>query len=134
MRASPQGSSHGGGWGIHGEPEGDQRSRGPGVGSVEHFRLLAQHGRDLIYRYRLRPVPEYDLVSPAVLDLTGYTPEEFYADPELGLKLVYLEDRPSPGAAAARGARRGGSASAPASEAQGWVGDLARAARHPGPR
>jgi PAS domain S-box-containing protein len=56
--------------------------------------LLAEHGRDLIYRYRLRPAPGYELMSPAVVDLTGYTPEEFYADPELGLKLMDPEDRP----------------------------------------
>jgi PAS domain S-box-containing protein len=94
MRASPQEFSEGGGWGIHGDLGGDQRSPGPGVDSVEHFRLLAEHGRDLIYRYRLRPAPGYELMSPAVVDLTGYTPEEFYADPELGLKLMDPEDRP----------------------------------------
>jgi PAS domain S-box-containing protein len=61
---------------------------------VDYFRLLGQHGRDLIYRYRLRPAPGYDFVSPAALDLIGYRPEEFYADPKLGLKLVHPEDRP----------------------------------------
>jgi PAS domain S-box-containing protein len=65
-----------------------------GAGSVEHLQLLARHGRDLIYRYRLRPVPGYDLVSPAVFELTGYRPEEFHADPELGLKLLHPDDRP----------------------------------------
>jgi PAS domain S-box-containing protein len=69
-------------------------SSSPGAGGMEYLRSLARHGRDLIYRYRLRPTPGYDFVSPAVLDLIGYRPEEFYADPELGLKLVYPEDRP----------------------------------------
>jgi PAS domain S-box-containing protein len=79
---------------IDGEPGGSQRSSGPGVDSVEHLRPLAQRCPDLIYRYRLRPAPGYEFMSPAVLDLTGYAPEEFYADPELGLKLVQQEDRP----------------------------------------
>jgi diguanylate cyclase (GGDEF)-like protein/PAS domain S-box-containing protein len=57
------------------------------------FRLLAENARDLIYRYRLGPEPRFEYVSPSATAITGYTPEEHYADPELGLKLVHPEDR-----------------------------------------
>jgi PAS domain S-box-containing protein len=62
--------------------------------SEARFRLLAENARDLIYRYRLLPTPKFEYVSPAALALTGYTPEEHYADPYLGFKLVHPDDRP----------------------------------------
>jgi PAS domain S-box-containing protein len=58
----------------------------------ERFRLLAENAKDIIYRYRLKPTPGFEYVSPSATDLTGYTPEEHYADPELGLKLVHPDD------------------------------------------
>ncbi len=62
--------------------------------SEARFRLLAENARDLIYRYRLLPTPKFEYVSPAALALTGYTPEEHYADPYMGFKLVHPDDRP----------------------------------------
>jgi diguanylate cyclase (GGDEF)-like protein/PAS domain S-box-containing protein len=62
--------------------------------SEERFRLLAEHARDIVYRYRLRPTRGFDYVSPSTTDITGYTPEEHYADPDLPHKLVAPEDRP----------------------------------------
>jgi len=61
--------------------------------SEEKFRLLAENSRDLIYRYRLKPQRGFEYVSPAATALTGYTPEEHYADPELGMKIVDPKDR-----------------------------------------
>jgi len=61
--------------------------------SEERFRLLAENAKDIIYRYRLKPTPGFEYVSPSTTDITGYTPEEHYADPELGLKLVHPDDR-----------------------------------------
>jgi PAS domain S-box-containing protein len=60
--------------------------------SEERFRLLAENAKDIIYRYRLKPTPGFEYVSPSATALTGYTPEEHYADPELGLKLVHPDD------------------------------------------
>ena len=60
--------------------------------SEERFRLLAENAKDIIFRYRLRPTPGFEYVSPSATALTGYTPEEHYADPELGMKLVHPED------------------------------------------
>jgi two-component system, cell cycle sensor histidine kinase and response regulator CckA len=57
------------------------------------FRLLTENARDIVYRYRLRPTRGYEYVSPAVTVVTGYTPEEHYADPDLGSRIVHPEDR-----------------------------------------
>lgn len=62
--------------------------------SEARFRLLAEQAQDLIYRYRLRPDPGFEYVSPSATTITGYTPEDHYADPFLGFKLVYSDDRP----------------------------------------
>ena len=62
-------------------------------GSEERFRLLVENARDVIYRYRLHPVRAFEYVSPSVTVLTGYTPEEHYADPELTARIVHPDDR-----------------------------------------
>jgi PAS domain S-box-containing protein len=62
--------------------------------SEARFRRLAEHAQDLIYRYRLRPTPGFDYVSPAAAAMTGYAVEDYYADPLLGFKLVHPEDAP----------------------------------------
>ena len=61
--------------------------------SEKQFRLLAENAQDLIYRYEFMPYRGFTYVSPAALAITGYTPEEHYADPDLGFKLVHPDDR-----------------------------------------
>jgi PAS domain S-box-containing protein len=61
--------------------------------SEERFRLLAENAQDLIYRYQLKPTLGFEYVSPSATAITGYTPEEHYADPELRFKLVHPDDR-----------------------------------------
>jgi PAS domain S-box-containing protein len=61
--------------------------------SEERFRLMAENAQDLVYRYRFKPEPGFEYVSPSATAITGYTPEEHYADPELGLKIVHPDDR-----------------------------------------
>jgi PAS domain S-box-containing protein len=61
--------------------------------SEERFRLLAENAKDIIYRYRHKPTPGFEYVSPSATDLTGYSPEEHYADPELALKVVHPDDK-----------------------------------------
>jgi PAS domain S-box-containing protein len=61
--------------------------------SEERFRLLAENAKDIVFRYRIKPTLGFDYVSPSVKELTGYTPEEHYADPELGSKIVHHDDR-----------------------------------------
>jgi PAS domain S-box-containing protein len=62
--------------------------------SEERFRRIAENAPDIIYRFRLKPTPGFDYVSPAVAGITGYNCEEFYSDPELGLRIIHPEDRP----------------------------------------
>ena len=62
--------------------------------SEERFRLFTENAQDLIYRYRYTPTPGFEYVSPSATAITGYTPEEHYADPELGFKIVHPDDRP----------------------------------------
>jgi PAS domain S-box-containing protein len=61
--------------------------------SEERFRLLAENAKDIIYRFRFKPTPGFEYISPSSTSFTGYTPEEHYADPELGLKLVHPDDK-----------------------------------------
>ncbi|MEU8609432.1 response regulator [Actinoplanes sp. NPDC048791] len=62
--------------------------------SEERFRLLAEHAQDIIFRYRGVPEPAMEYLSPAVESVTGYTPEQFYADPGLIFRIIEPEDRP----------------------------------------
>lgn len=61
--------------------------------SEERFRRLAENAADLIYRYELLPERRFSYVSPAAIRIVGYSPEEYYADPDLGLKIVHPDDR-----------------------------------------
>jgi PAS domain S-box-containing protein len=56
--------------------------------SERKFRLLAENARDVVYRYRLAPNRGLEYVSPSVEAMTGYRPEECYADPDLWPNLV----------------------------------------------
>jgi PAS domain S-box-containing protein len=62
--------------------------------SEERFRLLAEHAQDIIFRYRGLPEPAMEYLSPAVESVTGYRPEQFYADPDLIFSIIEPEDRP----------------------------------------
>jgi PAS domain S-box-containing protein len=55
---------------------------------------IVARSHDVVFRYRLEPPVAVVYVSEAIGALTGYTPEEFYADPQLHLKIVSPEDRP----------------------------------------
>lgn len=57
-------------------------------------REFGDRASDLFYRYRLWPDRGFEFVSRAATALTGYTPGEHYADPDLGFKIVHPDDRP----------------------------------------
>ena len=59
---------------------------------LERLRLLSQHVGDVVYRYRVMDPPGFEYLSPSVTEMTGYTPEDHYADPTLGAKLVHEDD------------------------------------------
>ncbi|MEZ4639123.1 MAG: ATP-binding protein [Caldilineaceae bacterium] len=60
--------------------------------SERRFRRLAENAQDMIYRFRYQPAPGYEYVSPSAIRLTGYSPEDFYDDPMLGVRLVHPDD------------------------------------------
>jgi PAS domain S-box-containing protein len=63
--------------------------------SEERYRLLAEQARDIIYRVRLDPSPpRVDYMGPAATALTGFTPEDHYADPDLLLRMTDQAQRP----------------------------------------
>lgn len=62
--------------------------------SEERFRRLAEQAPDIIYHYRLLPDPSFEYVSPAAVAITHYSPEEFYARPDLFVEIVHPDDRP----------------------------------------
>ncbi len=62
--------------------------------SEERFRFIAERANDLIYVYRFKPEPGFEYVSPSATKIVGYTPEEHYADPMLGVKIVHPIDAP----------------------------------------
>ncbi|HYD39998.1 MAG TPA: PAS domain S-box protein [Anaeromyxobacter sp.] len=57
------------------------------------LRLLGESAPDVLFRIRAGSPPAFEYVSPAVAGVTGYSAEEFYADPELGLRIVHPDDR-----------------------------------------
>lgn len=61
--------------------------------SEEKFNQLTQSSTSIVYRLLLKPELKFDYVSPSATEITGYTPEDHYADPQLGFKLVHPDDR-----------------------------------------
>jgi PAS domain S-box-containing protein len=61
--------------------------------SEDRFLRLTAIANDLIYRYEITPRRGFSYVSPSATAITGFTPEEHYADPDLGFKLVHPDDR-----------------------------------------
>jgi diguanylate cyclase (GGDEF)-like protein/PAS domain S-box-containing protein len=58
------------------------------------FRFLAEHVEDAIFRYRFSPTLGFEYVSQACTRLTGYSPEEYYADPKLAVNTLHPDDVP----------------------------------------
>jgi|GEM_PF-3091715 len=63
------------------------------IESEERFRLLAENARDMIFRISLFPRKKVEFVSPVCEQILGYSPEDFYNDPELDYKIIHHEDR-----------------------------------------
>ena len=61
--------------------------------SEEHFRRLTENSPDMITRFSFVPAGHFEYVSPVSRVITGYTPEEYYANPELNAIIVHPEDK-----------------------------------------
>ncbi len=64
------------------------------IKSEEGFRLLAENAKDMIFRYRLFPEPGFEYMSPAALQIMGYSSQEFVEDTNFLFKIIYPEDQP----------------------------------------
>jgi PAS domain S-box-containing protein len=62
--------------------------------SFEQYRLLAETSPEVGYRYQISPTPGFEYVSPSIFRVSGFTPDEMCADPEVGFALVHPDDRP----------------------------------------
>ncbi len=60
---------------------------------LAHSEQRYRRSNEIVFRYDLEPNRGFAYVSPSVATITGYTPEEHYADPDLGRKIVHPEDR-----------------------------------------
>jgi PAS domain S-box-containing protein len=70
--------------GTHPEPDHAQD---------QAFESLAERASDIVYLYRFGPARGFQYVSPSARRITGYSPAEHYADPDLLLKISHPEDR-----------------------------------------
>ncbi len=59
--------------------------------SEQKFRTVADYTYD--WEYWINPDGTYTYISPACERITGYSPEEFYQDPELLLRIVHPGDK-----------------------------------------
>lgn len=62
------------------------------VNKEAQYRLLAENAVDVIYRYRLLPEAQFEYISPSAFSVTGYNPEEYYADSQLLFSLIHSDD------------------------------------------
>jgi two-component system NtrC family sensor kinase len=60
--------------------------------SNDIFHIMAENSSDLIMHIKFTPASRLAYVSPSCFRITGYTPEEYYADPELSTRFVHPED------------------------------------------
>jgi PAS domain S-box-containing protein len=58
----------------------------------DFLQLLEGNARDIIFHAKYTPSFHYDYVSPSCTHITGYTPEEYYADPYLAKNCTVPED------------------------------------------
>lgn len=61
--------------------------------SESRYRRLAENAPDVIYRINLVPEHRFEYVSPTVEQMTGYTPGEYYRNPDLLDHIVHPDDR-----------------------------------------
>ncbi len=61
--------------------------------SEKKYRNLIENMQDMVFRYELLPQRKFTYVSPNSTNFIGYTPQEHYDDPQLGIKIAHPDDR-----------------------------------------
>lgn len=62
------------------------------IKSEERFRMLAEKAHDLIFRLEYLPHKRFVYVSPSSKLITGYSPDEFYSNPDLLDEIIHPND------------------------------------------
>ncbi|MGH3441025.1 MAG: PAS domain-containing sensor histidine kinase [Nitriliruptorales bacterium] len=62
--------------------------------SEQRFRLLADNADDVVYLMRFEPELAFEYLSPATERITGFTPDELLANPEIPVERTHPDDRP----------------------------------------
>ncbi len=62
------------------------------IRSEERFRNLAENAQDFIFRLEYEPSLKFSYASPASESITGYTPMDFYQNPNLSTSIIHPED------------------------------------------
>ncbi len=62
--------------------------------SEKQFRFLTENARDIVFRMQIYPEKKLVYVSPASTFISGYSPQEFYADEMLLKEIVHPFDYP----------------------------------------
>ncbi|SFM60258.1 PAS domain S-box protein [Methanolobus profundi] len=57
------------------------------------FRELVENAEDVLYLIEYIPEKKIVYISPSIVDISGYSAEEFYKDPELTSKIIHPDDR-----------------------------------------
>ncbi len=70
-----------------------EKTRNDLIAKEEQYRLLAENAVDVIYYFKIAPVKELSYLSPSVLTVTGYSADEYYADPSIILNLIHPDDQ-----------------------------------------
>ncbi len=73
---------------VTAEREAEQRA----AETEARYGRLTDNVADIVFRYDLTPSPGLTYINPAVEVVTGYTPEECYADPQLMLHMAHPDD------------------------------------------
>lgn len=60
--------------------------------SEERFRRLTENAQDIVSRLSIFPEYRWEYISPAVKNILGYEPEQFYQDDEFHLKISHPDD------------------------------------------
>jgi Mg/Co/Ni transporter MgtE len=57
------------------------------------LRVVVDRSPFVFYRFRVRPEARFEFVSETVRDVYGYSPEEFYQNPEILARRIPVDDR-----------------------------------------
>ncbi|WP_110954942.1 PAS domain-containing sensor histidine kinase [Anaerosinus massiliensis] len=71
-----------------------EKNRREYIKKESEYRLLAENAIDVIYSYQLFPERKFKYISPSALNVTGFTPEEYYNNNRLLFEIVHSEDEP----------------------------------------